>query len=296
MIQSLYHRNFKEIEKYYSLHWAVTNNCNFKCAYCGVYKDEKIYDFENIIEYINFIGTNNHVDTVLFGGEPLIHPNILEIVRKIETDIRICTNLSKSISFFRELIRVNHNVKVIASFHYEKDDWVEFYQKISYLIAHVKFVKVKIMWDSRYKEECKEVYKLFRTFERFDNFKLYLDLVYHDICKFSDEDLKYFNSIQNDNRFWIHLPEGGKFVSYNEVRRKFNGFPNFLGWKCYTGKKGLFIDSNGDVCYCQTKRNKGKAIFNLNEDDFTKYLNIFTSHIICDENDFCCEVVIPRRK
>lgn len=297
MIKALCHKRFEEDKDYYSLHWAITNNCNYKCDYCGVWRDEKIYPFENILEYINFIGEINHVDTVLFGGEPLVHPNILQIVGELQTDIRICTNLSRNVGFLRDMTRINDDITWVISFHYAKDDLADLYDKIRHLVDYSRFVKVKVMWDSRYKEECKKVYQFLWPLEKqYSNFKVYLDMVYHEICHFLDEDIKFFEKIQNDNRFLVIGDRGKIYTSYNEIRREFNGFPNFYGWKCYTGPKGLFIDSNGSVYRCQTKRNKGKQLFNVNKDDFTKYLNILQEPIYCDEDDFCTEVVIPRRK
>jgi MoaA/NifB/PqqE/SkfB family radical SAM enzyme len=297
MIYALSHRKFREDPYYYSLHWAVTNNCNYRCDYCGVHKKEKYYDFHNIIEFVNFIGTLNRVDTVLFGGEPLIHPNILQIVGQLETNIRICTNLSKNIGFFRELIKINSDLTIVASLHYEKQELIDFYEKISFLCDYSKFVKVKVMWDSRYKEDIKSAYEfLLSTEDNFQNLKIYLDMVYHDLCEFNDDDLLFFDRAQNDDRFYVRTDRQEKYTSYNEIRRAFNGFPNFYGWKCFCGPKGLFIDSDGSVYYCQTKRNKNKPLFNLNTDDFTKYLTIFEKPIKCNENDFCCEVVVPRRR
>ena len=297
MIKALCHRNFKEDEKYYSLHWAVTNNCDYQCDYCGVYKKEKVYDYHNIIEFINFIGESNNVDTVLFGGEPLLHPNILQIVGELNTDIRICTNLSRDYSFFRNLISINRDIKIVASFHYARnDDLPSFYEKIQYLLDYVDYVKIKVMFDSRYVNEIKQIYKFLLNLEKsHENLKVYLDMVYHEICHFLDEDIKFFESVQNDDRFYVRMPHGEVFTSYNEIRRMFDGFPSFYGWKCYCGAKGLFIDSDGTVYYCQTKRNQGKPLFNLNTDDFTNYLKIFENTITCDEKGFCHEVVVPRR-
>lgn len=297
MIKEICHRKFKEDPDYFSLHWAVTNNCDYKCDYCGVYKKEKIYNFENILKFINTMGENKNVDTVLFGGEPLIHPNILQIVGELETDIRICTNLSRNLRFFRELIGINRNLTIVSSLHYAREDITDFYNKVKYLLEYTKFVKVKVMWDSRYKEDCKKAYQVLKPLEISGNCKIYFDMVYHEICQFLDEDIEFFESIQNDDRFYVRTDEGEEYTSYNEIRRMFNGFPNFYKWKCYCGRKGLFIDSDGTVYLCQTKRNKGKQLFNINQymDVFKTTIKYNLNPIICDEDDFCHDVVIPRR-
>jgi len=293
----LNHKNFED-DKYFSLHWAVSNICNYKCHYCGVYKEEKYHNFHNIIEFINFINTIKNVDTVLFGGEPLIHPNILQIVGELNTNIRICTNLSENELLLRELIKINSDMKFVTSFHYEKANFNKFFQKVLFLVEYCKLVKVKVMWDSRFKNEIKNIYELFLPLEKaYPNFKVFLDMVYHPESDFTPEDIEYYDNIQKDKSIVIYKEdEDNEYTSYNRIRRMFNGYPNFYGWKCYVGNNGLFIDSNGDVSYCQTKKNNGKVIFNVNEDDYRDYESILYNPIVCDEDDFCTEVVMPRKK
>jgi MoaA/NifB/PqqE/SkfB family radical SAM enzyme len=293
IIDSIEHRNFQD-PKYFSLHWSVTNNCNYKCDYCGVHKEEKIYPFYNILEFENFISNRYNTDVVLFGGEPLIHPNILQIIGSIKGNIRICTNLSRNEEFLRDIVNINSNIKIVASVHFANFS-ESFYSKINYLSTNIDFVKVKVMWDSRYKEKCLELYKKLKPMEKnSDKIKIYLDMVYHPNQEFTKKDIAFFESVQDDNRFSINF--GSEYTSYNEIRRYFNGFPNFYNWKCYCGPKGLFIDSDGSVYLCQTKKNKGKVLFNVNHDDFKSHLDIFESPTICDEDDFCLEVVVPRRR
>ena len=296
-IKEISHRNFQNDPDYYSLHWAITNNCNYHCDYCGVYKNEKIYDFEKTIEFINYVDQFKNVDTVLFGGEPLIHPNILEIVKGLKTNIRICTNLSIDLQFFKQLTDINNNLKIVASYHLHKEDLESFVDKFRYLANHTNFIKVKIMFDSRYKEQCKNVYYFFKAFEhQYQNCKIYLDMVYHEICDFSDQDIKFFESKQNDDdRFYIRTDEGERYTSYNEIRRMYNGFPIFYGYECDSGKSGMFIDSDGSVYPCQTKRNNRLSLFNLNIDDYKDHWMFINSSRLCDQNQPCYEVVIPRR-
>jgi len=296
-IKEVCHRNFLKDPDHFSMHWALTNNCNYKCNYCGVWKDEEIYPHMKAVEYINHINNHKNVDTVLFGGEPLIHPNILQITADLESDIRICTNLGRSLRFLEELSSVNSNLKIIASLHLHKADLIEFANKIEFACKNFKFVKLKIKYDPTVKLQSKKVWEYFKAYEKlYDNMKVYLDMVYHPDFPITKGDLKFFDSQQNDDRFYIRTEEIDKFLSYNEIRRMFDGFPNYYGYQCYCGKSGLFINSNGDVSYCQTKKNKGQIIFNINNiDDYTDYDYLLINPIICDMNEPCYEVVIPRR-
>lgn len=297
-MRAIYHEDFNKDKDYFPLHWAVTNNCNFKCNYCGVHKKEKYYDIHNVIEFINFVNEIKNVDAVLFGGEPFIHPNILQIVGELQSNIRICTNLSENIGFLRELIKINTEMRFIASYHHKKIDIMDFYDRVLFLADYSELVKIKVMWESKNKKQIKRIYEFLLPLEdRFDNVQVQLDMVYHPTCKFTNKDIEYFDSVQKDKSFFIINDNSKKQrTSYNEIRRMFNGFPKFYGWQCHCGENGLFIDSDGEVYYCQTKRNKKKGIFNLNTDDFTKYIDILNKPIVCDEDEFCHDVVIPRKR
>lgn len=293
MIKHVCHRNFLEDEKYFSMHWSLTNNCNCRCDYCGVWKDEAIQPHSKIVEYINHVGTTKNVDTVLFGGEPLMHPEVLTIINSLKTDVRICTNLNRSLSFLKQ---IKSDVKMIVSLHLHKTDLFEFAAKMNFLCQNFKFVKLKVMYDTRYREESQKTWSLFKVYEKmYDNIKVYLDMVYHPKCEITEQDLQFFDSKQNDDRFYIQTDEVEEYISYNQIRRMFGGFPNYFGYTCECGLKGLFIDSNGDASYCQTKKNHGQTIFNINRDTYQDYDYILNKPIVCDMDEPCYEVVIPRR-
>ena len=297
MIQEVCHRNFQNDPKYFSMHWSLTNNCNYKCDYCGVWKDEQMYPFEKTIEYINHVNEIKTVDTVLFGGEPLFHPNILQIIGELESKIRVCTNMGKSLNFFRELCKINNDITMVISLHVHKVDLVKFVYKLEYLCEYFDFIKLKVMYDSRHKCESEQIYYHMKTYEKkYDNIKVYLDMVYHEICPLTQFDIRFFDSKQDDDRFYIKTKEGEKYTSYNEIRRMFDGFPNYHGYECDCGKSGLFVDSDGSVSYCQTKKNRGEVIFNVNDSDYKEHDHILEQSIICDVDEPCYEVVVPRRK
>ena len=208
------------------------------------------------------------------------------------------------LSFYKELVETKNYLKVIPSYHHLKADKDKFLIIVKYLLDHVPFLKVKVMWDSRCKREILNVYHEFKELEKYhNNFQCSLDLVYNHECggDWNENDLKYFDALQNDISHLIVVKDDNgeiseRRVGYNAIRRLYNGFPKHYLYNCDCGKKGLFIESNGDVFYCQTMKNENKSIFNLFNDNFNKYLYIFDKGIICREKGFCCEVVIPRRK
>ena len=91
----------------------ITSRCNFNCPYCrGTDINGKKGDmsFEDIKKVIDFWASEKIQNIRLSGGEPTIHPDILEIVKYIKetcTDIKhiaISTNGYSSLDLYKELI------------------------------------------------------------------------------------------------------------------------------------------------------------------------------------------------
>lgn len=76
-----------------SIVWEITNNCNFKCPHCRAYQIyiEDSEEIENkIIEEI----IKNEILTVnISGGEPLLNPRVIGIIKKLN-DKQIYTGIS----------------------------------------------------------------------------------------------------------------------------------------------------------------------------------------------------------
>lgn len=75
----------------------ITSKCNFSCIYCylGYRTEEKDMSFNDIKKVIDILSKSNVRQVTLTGGEPLLHPNILNIV-KYSSDkgliVHLCTN------------------------------------------------------------------------------------------------------------------------------------------------------------------------------------------------------------
>lgn len=102
----------------YNILYNITDLCNLSCSYCYVNnsnENKKSYCFEtdykkilNIIKECNFSGIT------ISGGEPLLHPDIYDIImecRKITRNIGINTNATVNVG---NLIRIAPLVKSIS--------------------------------------------------------------------------------------------------------------------------------------------------------------------------------------
>ncbi len=78
------------------IHWKMSKGCNFGCSYCGC-KNKYALDFlpiEAITETLKKLGKEWVL--IMLGGEPLLHPNFVEICKIVtkSNNISIITNLS----------------------------------------------------------------------------------------------------------------------------------------------------------------------------------------------------------
>lgn len=114
--------------------WDLLDVCNYKCSYCSAkefnkhtFIGNKLYlnAWKQVIKLLNMHRLRTEFTLELLGGEPSLHPDIVEIINKvcrIENcrQIELTTNLSKSESFFRSLdIHDNNKLDIVASYHPE---------------------------------------------------------------------------------------------------------------------------------------------------------------------------------
>ena len=63
----------------------LTNRCNLKCVYCyneSNIKNDVFFEFDKYLEVLKVLDENNVRSIVLSGGEPFLHPQIIEILNQ----------------------------------------------------------------------------------------------------------------------------------------------------------------------------------------------------------------------
>lgn len=108
--------------------WFLTNWCNYNCSYCSE-ADNMVDTFDKqsspskyklVLSRLRLITTPFSVE--LIGGEPTLHPNIVEILSELSSfenciKIQVITNLSRSVEFYKTIS--TPKVQFLASFHPE---------------------------------------------------------------------------------------------------------------------------------------------------------------------------------
>lgn len=125
-------------DKILRINWHILNWCNLKCSYCSV-KENLSYDYNDKTQIVhNYKLIISRLKTIskpfeicLTGGEPTLHPNIEDILSRLNeiqnlTKIYFFTNLTRSESFYKS---IKNFTKVVyyASFHpeYHKEDFLK---------------------------------------------------------------------------------------------------------------------------------------------------------------------------
>ena len=113
--------------------WEITKYCNFRCSYCfqGAGGHPNIYcSLDQAKKAIEHLASANRpsYQIYLLGGEPLTHPNLIEIVKLLDNDLgekiqvlRFLTNGSFRKGQFEELIQAARHFPLLLSIsvHFE---------------------------------------------------------------------------------------------------------------------------------------------------------------------------------
>lgn len=288
------------------------DKCNFSCVYC--YNDKPRSNMQiNTAQLIDFIKTvqkqtTKHIIVQLIGGEPTLHPNILEFCKYCKfanVDVQIFTNFSLSNQLYLDLLDLN--VELIASWHYQYDIDA-FLKNVNYIFNSISNPKCDIitMLDPIYfnighkltldllKHNIRNVLPMMLDYDLKTNKVFY----YTNNCTYSQEQLvaynqllskcnvkKYFTAIYSDKIEKLSIVD----VTKNNIYQKFKF------WKCNAGMEYLYIDQYGDIYTCITTkkdkiRNKLLNIYNCNQFILPK------KPIICKRNMCYCMWEVYKEK
>lgn len=105
--------------------FAITNRCNCKCYMCDMHKKEpqqiSLQDAKNVL---NFLAKNKFLITYFTGGEPTLHPNIVEIVEyanKLGLVSTMTTNGTVSKGLLNELKNAGLYLASVSLDHWDKE-------------------------------------------------------------------------------------------------------------------------------------------------------------------------------
>ena len=296
----------------------IEDNCNYNCSYCYNIKPYtkiqlnliKLYKY---IQYIKQKYPTKYIQLELIGGEPTLHPDLLDFCKKVSNIdnilIKIFTNLSASILLYNSLL-INKNIILIASWHSLKNDLlnINYITKIIQLLKKYKNqIEVRIMYEIFNTKNALNVaneilpYSNNMLFDLSFLFNPNSKLPENTIFEYTKQQLNNFNIFHNQHNIRSNRKEF--LIRYNDNTEELKTFTdmfcnksyNFKRWLCNAGKNSLYIDYDGSVYPCvEYSCDNKKPIFNINNS--LSYLNYKFKPILC-KLEFCsCDWDIKKKK
>lgn len=277
----------------------IIDICNFRCKYCcnNFPRQNNYIDIFKLLSYIDncHYTFNRNINITLLGGEPTLHPKILELCKELSkrqyVNFTVLSNLSSDISLYKNILELNGNM--LFSWHSENKNFI---QKLDTLLNtsadYRKQIFVALMLESIAYDEVKLIAK------KLTDMEIIFSLTY--ICKpythntnydytYTAEQLDYYYSI-NDlqsktaqyKNFVANEKNKHNVIRLNEFFTPMHTINNFKMYKCNAGLDELYIHSDGKVYPCEdTYRQTRKHIGTI--DKFDK--EIFKTR--CCKFDIC---------
>ena len=291
--------------------------CNYNCYYCynEKHRNNQALDLNAAYYFLEqiFLKFKKRIIVELIGGEPTLHPGLIDFCKKAQTanfieKILIYTNFSKDVDYYMRLIHI-HKVHLDLSLH------------LGSVASNSKFMK-KALWM---KKSTKAIDKVTISILMHPNYIDYIKIIYAtltqanidvDIVKIfnnmskyqpTDQDIKYSSAMslqidqmisksQQNKKRTIHIKTNDIDQHFTELeaRNVCEKHRNlFLNWHCLAGMHAFYIHSNGQCYQCQQYYEMQMPhMFNVYDGNF--HLN--NSSIICKAHNCLYEQFVTKWK
>lgn len=289
----------------------VIDSCNYSCFYCynqNLYNRTNIkIDFNILLKYLIYIHKilDKHIYLSLLGGEPTLHPGLLEFCEKIYNNysfisLECFSNFSQKINLYEKLLKFN--VFMILSYHSKN---LVFFNKLDELFNK----------SNKYKHNC-HINIMYEP--QISKFTIKKYLFYKDICNVELNKIKFNNNFKQTKTYTYTIDEENDYNKYlkNDNLKNIKCITNnnqlvyysfnqicdiqkhsFKYWLCTAGINSQYIHINGNIYKCQSAFNFNHIIGNICQSEFLiqQMLSKCKQHI-CQYDTCDCEVDISKIK
>jgi len=291
------HNHMPPINRY-AITWEINTLCNYACDYCDLHGKDVSTNHDKVVEFINYVGSHKNVKLTLFGGEPSLHPDIINVLKNLNVKVEMYTNLSRRLDFYKEVILVKPDIELETSFHPSREKFDTFYEKVKYLADKLYKLEVVYMLDTAYptyREDYEKIKKL-----RSDRVSTIIAKVEHSGQKsLSEEDECWYMGEQEGKDLTITYEQDGLVQSTETISNylfanRLNQFKYFL---CGCGVHNIFIAYDGEVYPClDYRRREVDPYFNVGDDYEEEFKKISTKEIVCKMNSCSSELGVPKKR
>jgi MoaA/NifB/PqqE/SkfB family radical SAM enzyme len=238
-------------------HIIPMRRCNLSCSYCNEYDDySKPVEKEIMLERLDKLADLGTTAIIISGGEPLMHPDIEEIVRKIRQRGMLACLITNGYLLTKERIKKLNSAGLeymqISIDNVQPDDVSK---------KSLKVLDKKLLWLSEFAEFRVNINSVIgggiktpedaltigkRAVEL--GFSSSLGIIHDGLGT-----LKPLKGIERD--VYIEMNALGKkgYVRWNAFQKNLvDGKPN--KWRCRAGGRYLYVCEDGLVHYCSQQR------------------------------------------
>ena len=233
----------------------VTRRCNLSCGYCSEYDNVSepvpVEDLRRRIDALHRLGSAN---ITLLGGEPLMHPDIAEIVviAGQRSNVSLVTNgflLRNGIIESLNQAGLNNLTVSIDTLHADPTRYIQkslrsLRTRLERLRNLAKFdVHVTAVLCESSKDDFMELINEIKTF----GFRMSVNLIHNAkgyVTIGGDEYLDLYESFYRDGKPFTYL-------DYEYGKKLLQG--DRPDWKCRAGARYLYVDEHGKVQLCASQ-------------------------------------------
>ena len=275
----------------------IIDQCNQSCYYCfnTFPRTLKLLDLNKLYNFINYVYKNKYknIDLILLGGEPTLHPGLLEFCEKIQKqkyiNYKVISNFSANISVYKKLLINNNNLQL--SWHSLINDKYnkKFLKKIK-LFDNYYFnnnnINITVMYEKAFYKESLYVFNLLKNnYLKNVEFSLVQSPYYKmdtELYLYTNEQIKLYNDIVYNDKKYINI-KNNNFIINTFDKKQLNiiefkvldlkyKLRNFKLFKCMAGVDEFYVNFNGDIAPCEDMYFKYNIKYgNLNYDYKIKF-------------------------
>jgi radical SAM protein with 4Fe4S-binding SPASM domain len=259
-----------------NLHIDITNKCNERCIHCYIPHDNKVNHFETDLLY-NVLEQSNEMKLLhltLTGGEPMLHPNFANILRKCKSynlSVNVLSNLTLLNDEIIEEMKTNGLLSIQVSL-YSMDSKIHdaITQKAGSFELTKNAITKLIENDIPLQISCpimrlnKDSYKDVLNWARSHNIRVGCDYVIIGKCDYTTQNLRSrlsINDIKDVINYKIVNEPGYCEQLRNEADQKRGNTPDDI--VCSICHSSICIAENGNVYPCAGWQ--GYVVGNVNE-------------------------------
>ncbi len=241
-------------------HIIPTRRCNLSCGYCNEYdKVSKPVPTAQMLRRIDLLAALGTEIITFSGGEPLLHPELDELIRRIRSHRRIATIITNGYLLSPERIRLLNraglehlqiSIDNVAPDEVSKKSLKVLDRKLEWLAEYARFdvsINSVVGAGVSHAEDALTITR--RALEL--GFDTTVGAI-HDhggqLRSLPEADRAVYEQIQSERKpgFWA--------LAFDNLFQKnlFAGLPN--EWQCRAGSRYLYICEDGLVHYCSQQR------------------------------------------